>query len=139
MKIPFTGGCMCGAIRYECTVEPLFMGNCHCRDCQRATGSSFAPGMLVPRNAVTIVGDVKYYDVIGDSGRVVGRGFCSNCGSRVLSKPPMSEFLGIMAGSLDDPSEFQPGIDLYTDSAQPWDYMNPELSKFAKMPPPRNG
>jgi hypothetical protein len=137
MNIPFTGGCMCGAMRYECTVAPLFMGNCHCRDCQRATGSAFAAGMLVPRDAVTIVGDVKYYDVIGDSGSVVGRGFCPNCGSRVLSKPPISGLLGITAGSLDDPSKFQPGMDLYTDSAQPWDYMNPELPKFAKMPPPQ--
>jgi hypothetical protein len=134
MKVPFTGGCMCGAIRYECAAAPIVMVNCHCRDCQRATGAAFAAGMLVPRDAVTIVGDVKYYDVIGDSGGLVGRGFCPNCGAWVLSKPPMPEFLGITAGSLDDPSEFQPTMDLYTDSAQPWDYLNPALSKFAKMP-----
>lgn len=60
MKTPFTGGCMCGAIRYECLVEPIAMGNCHCRDCQRATDAAFAATILVPRNAVSIVGDVKY-------------------------------------------------------------------------------
>jgi hypothetical protein len=136
MNIPFTGGCMCGAIRYECTAEPIVMGNCHCRDCQQATGTAFAAGILVPADAVTIVGDVKYYDVIADSGSHVGRGFCPNCGSRVFSKPPIAALLGITAGSLDDPSGFQPAMDLYTDSAQPWDYMNPNLAKFAKMPPP---
>jgi hypothetical protein len=47
--------------------------------------------MLVPRDAVTIVGDVKYYDAIGDSGSVVGRGFCPNYGARVLSKPLRNE------------------------------------------------
>jgi hypothetical protein len=52
MKVPFTGGCLCGAIRYECSAEPIVMGNCHCRDCQRATGSAFAAALLVPRNAV---------------------------------------------------------------------------------------
>jgi hypothetical protein len=73
MKIPFTGGCMCGNIRYECTAEPIVMGNCHCRDCQRATGTAFAAAMLVPLHAVTITGDVKYFDVIGDNGSVSPR------------------------------------------------------------------
>jgi hypothetical protein len=136
MKTPFTGGCLCGAIRYECSAEPIFMGNCHCRDCQRATGSAFAAGMLVPRNTVAIAGDVKYYDAIGDSGSIISRGFCPNCGSQLFSKPPMPEFMGITAGSLDDPTGFQPGMDFYTSSAQPWDYMNPDLPKFAKLPPP---
>jgi hypothetical protein len=134
MKTPFTGGCMCGAIRYECTAEPIFMGNCHCRDCQQATGTGFAAAMLVPRNAVNIIGDVKYFDVVGDSGNIVGRGFCPNCGSRLFSKPPIPELMGIMAGSLDDSSEFQPAVDIYTANAQPWDYMNPDLPKFDRIP-----
>lgn len=134
MKIPFTGGCMCGAIRYECTAEPIFMGNCHCRDCQQATGTAFAAAMLVPRNAVKITGEAKYFDVVGNSGNMVGRGFCPNCGSRLFSKPPIPELMGIMAGSLDDPSEFKPAVDIYTASAQPWDYMNPNLHKFDTIP-----
>lgn len=134
MPTNFTGGCMCGAIRYECSTEPIVTGNCHCRDCQRATGSAFAAAILVPRSAVTITGDVKYYDVKGDSGGIVSRGFCPNCGSRLFGKPPMPELIGIMAGSLDDPSWFQPEMDFYTASAQPWDYMNPELPKFPKSP-----
>ncbi len=138
MKIPFTGGCLCGAIRYECSAEPILMGNCHCRDCQQATGTAFAAAILVPRNAVTITGDVKYYETTGDSGGIVSRGFCPICGSQLFSKPPMPEFMGITAGSLDEPSEFQPVIDFYTASAQPWDYMNPELPKFAKLPSPQN-
>lgn len=136
MKLPFTGGCMCGAIRYECSAEPIMMGNCHCRDCQQATGTAFAAAMLVPRDAVSITGDVKYYDVTGESGSIVGRGFCPNCGSRLFSKPPIPEFMGIMAGSLDDPSWFQPEADLYTSSGQPWDYLNPDLPHFAKLPSP---
>ncbi len=51
-------------------------------------------------------------------------------------KPSIAEFMGIAAGSLDEPGEFQPRIDFYTASAQPWDYMNPDLPKFAKVPPP---
>ena len=134
MKIPFAGGCMCGNIRYECSAEPIIMGNCHCRDCQRSTGTAYAAAILVPSDAVSISGDVKYYDVTGDSGATNGRGFCPNCGSRLFSKPPIAKFMGIYAGSLDDPSWFQPGMDFYTASAQPWDYLNPDLPKFAKMP-----
>jgi hypothetical protein len=136
MKIPFTGGCMCGAIRYECSAEPIFMGNCHCRDCQQATGTAFTAALLVPGAAVTILGEVKYYDLIGDSGSVVSRGFCPNCGSRLFGKRAIDDMVGIMAGSLDDPSQFCPQIDCYTDSAQAWDYMNPALPKFQKFPPP---
>ena len=137
MKTPFTGGCLCGAIRYECSAEPIVMGNCHCRDCQQATGTAFAAAMLVAVDAVTIKGDVKYHHVTADSGSIVSRGFCPTCGSRLFSKPPIPELMGIMAGSLDEPSEFQPGMDIYTASAQPWDYMNPDLPKLDKLPPPR--
>ena len=135
MKIPFTGGCLCGAVRYKCSAEPISMGICHCRDCQQATGSAFAAGMLVPRNALAITGNVNYFDVIGDSGNPVGRGFCPICGSRLFSKPPNPEFIGIMAGSLDDPSDFEPQAEIYAASAQPWAYLNLELPKYAKLPP----
>lgn len=136
MATPFTGGCVCGALRYECSAEPAMAGNCHCRDCQRATGGAFAPGLLVPRAAVKVSGDMTYYEVKADSGNTVSRGFCPKCGARVLfSNSTMSELIGIMAGSLDDPSWCRPAVDLYTASAQPWDYMNPDLPKFPHMPP----
>ena len=67
MAIHATGGCACGAIRYECSAAAAFAGNCLCRDCQQTTGSAFAPLVFVPKSAVTITGDVKYYDVKGDS------------------------------------------------------------------------
>src|SRR5438876_9846382 len=51
MKIPFTGGCVCGAIRYECSAEPIMTFKCHCRDCQHVTGGGFVPGLLVPASA----------------------------------------------------------------------------------------
>ncbi|MBI3244901.1 MAG: GFA family protein [Deltaproteobacteria bacterium] len=136
MSIPFTGGCMCGAVRYECATEPLMAANCHCLDCQRATGSAYASVFFVPKSAVKITGEVKYYESKGDSGSSIRRGFCPTCGSRLFGLPAvMSENMGIMAGSLDDSSSHKPAIDIYTSSAQPWDYMNPEVAKFPKGPP----
>jgi hypothetical protein len=111
------------------------MGNCHCRDCQRATGSAFAAAVLVPIDAVRIIGEPKYYEVKGDSGSPVHRGFCPNCGARLFGKAAASpNLISIMAGSLDEPSWFRPQADIYTASAQPWDHMNPDLPKFAGLP-----
>lgn len=130
------GGCMCGAVRYECSAAPLFMGNCHCRDCQWASGSAYNPAIGVPRGAVKITGNVKYYESKADSGNTTRRAFCSNCGSRLFSYPPFApDLMVIVASSLDDPSIFKPAMDIFTSSAQPWDHMDPALPKFTKMPP----
>ena len=130
-----TGGCQCGALRYECSAEPLFSGNCHCRDCQKATGGAYVPAFAVPISAVKIAGQVKYYDSRADSVNTFSRGFCPTCGSRVFGKTSgFPDFLLITAGSLDAPSRFTPGTDFFTQSAQPWDHMNPALPKFAKQP-----
>lgn len=136
MATQFTGGCACGALRYECNADPMFMGNCHCRDCQKAGGSAYEPAIGVPAAALKITGTVKYYDAKADSGNTVSRGFCPECGSRVLGKTSgMRDLAIVLAGSLDDGSKFQPQMDVYTSSAQSWDHMNPALPKFEKMPP----
>ena len=135
MATSFTGGCMCGAVRYECSAEPIMAGNCHCRDCQKAGGGAFASALAVPTVALKIAGDLKYYDTKGDSGQTVSRGFCPNCGARLLgTSKAMPDLTVILAGSLDDPSWYRPNMDIYTASAQPWAYMNPDLPKFSKMP-----
>jgi hypothetical protein len=136
MPTPFSGGCLCGAVRYVSSAEPVFSINCHCRDCQRTTGTAYAPVMAVPKEAVKITqGEPKYYTAQSDSGETVSRGFCPECGSGLFSKLSASpEVLGLKAASLDDPSWFRPAIDIYTDSAQPWDAMNPDLPKVPKMP-----
>jgi len=136
MSKKITGGCACGAVHYEIGAEPVFMLNCHCRDCQRATGAAYAPVFVVPRNALRVTGEVKYFKVTGDGGKYVERGFCPTCGSRVLGNlERYPDIVGIMAGSLDDPSLHKPVMDIYTSSAPPWDHMAPDLQKFAKHGP----
>ncbi|MDO9046734.1 MAG: GFA family protein [Methylobacter sp.] len=131
-----TGGCLCGAVRYECSAEPVFSGNCHCRDCQRISGSGYVSTFFVPESSVTITGEVKYFDKNGDSGHLVRRGFCPSCGSQVFGKPEIvAGVLGVRAGSLDNPELYHPTMDIYTASAQSWDFMNPDLPKFPQLPP----
>jgi len=136
MPIPFAGGCSCGAIRYQCTAEPLFSLNCHCRDCQRETGSAFAPILGVPKAAFTVTqGSPQYFALTADSGYTTTRAFCATCGSPLFGLPGSApDLVTIRVGSLGDPSGFRPGQDIYTASAQPWDYMNPALPKVPKLP-----
>ena len=58
MSKKITGGCACGAVHYEIGAEPVFMLNCHCRDCQRATGAAYAPVFVVPHAALQVTGEV---------------------------------------------------------------------------------
>ena len=58
MKVPFSGGCACGAIRYSCAAEPLYMGNCHCRDCQRGTGSAYFAAVIVKQSDFSLTGEL---------------------------------------------------------------------------------
>jgi hypothetical protein len=131
-----SGGCACGAIRYECSVEPLASFNCHCRDCQRETGSAFASIIAVPRASVTLVqGRPKYFGLTADSGFTTSRAFCGECGSPLFGQPNRRpDMLTLRAGSLDDPSQFKPNQNIYTATAQPWDFMDPALPKFPKLP-----
>ncbi|MBI3246795.1 MAG: GFA family protein [Deltaproteobacteria bacterium] len=135
MHVPFSGGCICGAIRYECTVVPAFSWNCHCRDCQRASGSAFCPVLYVPKAALTITGESKYYSVKAESGNEVSRGFCPQCGAPVFIQAELvPDLQGLWAASLDDPSQFQPQVQVWTGSAQPWDALHPTLPQIAKAP-----
>ena len=87
MPTSLTGGCACGAIRYACMADPLLALNCHCRDCQRASGTAFAAILRVPAAAFTVTqGEPKFFTVTGDSGNPVSRGFCSECGSPLFSR-----------------------------------------------------
>jgi len=131
----FSGGCACGAIRYECTGEPIMMFNCHCRDCQRATGSAFSAVVYVPAHAFKITrGAPRYYQTSSEGGGHNKRGFCAECGSRLFGGGT-EEGQGINASSLDDPNSFKPQMHIWTSDAQPWDHMDSTLPKFEKYPP----
>jgi hypothetical protein len=136
MTAKIGGGCACGAVRYEIAADPQFQGQCQCRDCQRATGTGHADGLGFPENAVALVGTLSFYEVVGDSGKTVSRGFCPKCGSPVLWKFAVNPGVAVItAGSLDDPGVFKPQAVLYASQGHAWDHLNPELPKFEKLPP----
>ena len=132
MSTKFTGGCACGAIRYECDAEPIVMFYCHCRDCQRMSGGPYTPVVYVPAKAVKITkGTPTYYKTPSAALGENKRGFCPDCGSRLFGGIT-DEGHGITASSLDDPTLFKPQMHIWSSEAQPWDPMEPNLPKFEK-------
>ena len=137
MSKTFTGGCACGAIRYACDGEPVYMGKCHCRDCQRATGSAFEAVVAVPEAAVTMQGTPKVYVSKGDTGNDIRRSFCPDCGGTLMSSADiMPNVVMLTTGTLDDSSQFKPSMQIYCDSAQPWVDLQGDIKRFPKMPMP---
>ena len=135
MSKAITGACLCGQVKYSFNAKPIFSGNCHCRDCQRASGSGYTPAMFVLEQDATITGEVKYYESKADSGRAISRGFCPNCGSQLFSKLELlPNMIGFRAGTFDNPGLYEPKMDIYTDSAAHWDVMNTNIAKFPKSP-----
>jgi hypothetical protein len=114
------------------------MGKCHCRDCQHISGGAFVPFVIVPAEAFKVTqGEIQYHFTESLNRGKHKRGFCASCGSRLTgaeSETP-SEVAGVVAGSLDDPSWFRPQMDIFTCDAQPWDQMDPAISKYEKYPP----
>ena len=135
MSKPYAGGCACGAVRYTCTAEPAFSWNCHCRDCQRASGGAYCPVMYVPQSALTLSGAVTYYAVKAESGNRVERGFCATCGSPLCIRAAwVPKLLGLWAGGLDQSSRFMPQLDVWTASATAWDTLLDGLAKARHAP-----
>jgi hypothetical protein len=134
MSTSFSGGCACGAVRYECVAPPVAMVNCHCRDCQRAGGAGFSPTVIVSAASFRLLrGEPKRYSIRADSGHTAHRAFCDECGAPLFaSSSAREDFIGIRAGSLDDPSWFKPQAEVWTASAQPWDHLGADVPQFPR-------
>ncbi len=124
----YQGGCACRAYRYECQAESVVGFHCHCRACQRASGTGHSSLFALPVSAVSGVGDLKYYDQVADSGALVSRGFCPYCGSPIVCKTSANSAVVILhAASLDDPAAFQPQQSVYCCERQGWDAIDVSL------------
>jgi len=117
------GGCSCGAVRYRLAAKPLIVHCCHCRDCQRITGSAFVVNLWIEREHVQLLsGEPTSFELKGGSGKPHTVFFCGKCGGYVWSKyhrAPGDTVL-LRAGTLDDPSQVTPDVHIFTRSKLPW-------------------
>lgn len=131
-----TGGCLCGAVRYSVADgDAIFVGHCHCKDCQKASGAGKVTVLAVPEAMVTITGAMTSYESKGDNGQPVTRQFCPTCGGQLFSRAStMPGVLMIKAGSLDDSAAVAPQMSVFAGSAAAWDQPAAGIPSFAKMP-----
>jgi hypothetical protein len=131
-----TGGCLCGAVRYEAEGEPRFTGHCYCADCRKASGSGFIPFMGFPASAVRFSGQTRTFTSKAASGADAVRNSCPVCGSLVFGgEVGKDNSFTIYAGSLDDPSSFRPTFAIFTRNRPTWAVIPPDLTVYERMPP----
>ena len=131
-----TGGCLCGAIRYETSAEPVFAAHCQCNDCKKSTGAGHATAGGFPEAAVSFIGNTKAYATKADSGGTSTREFCPECGGRLTFRSSnMPGLVLLMAGSMDNPSAITPTSAIYGKRHLAWDYLDPKVAVSEAMPP----
>lgn len=116
------GGCACGAVRYRLTSAPMFVHCCHCRDCQRQTGTAFVLNALIEADRVTLLsGEIMAFPMPTDSGRPHHIHRCTSCQTALWSNyGGLDQLRFVRIGTLDDPAALSPDIHIYTRSKLPW-------------------
>ncbi|MEQ8393018.1 MAG: GFA family protein [Thalassospira sp.] len=104
-----TGGCLCGKVRLIAKGTPYRVGICHCLDCRKYHGALFHASAIFPQTSVTVSGVTGNYE---------GRHFCTKCGSSVYSQS--DDEIEVNLGTLDEPSQFKPTYELFTDRRENW-------------------
>ncbi len=132
----YSGGCACGALRYETDAEPVFSNHCQCTDCAKRSGTGHSSYLTFPdKTDVTVSGEAKIWTVRADSGFDKHHAFCPVCGTPVyLTFDRMPGIFTVHATSLDVPSLFAPTVITYASRALPWDDMSPTLKAFETSP-----
>ncbi|MEZ5936818.1 MAG: GFA family protein [Hyphomonadaceae bacterium] len=121
-SLPLTGGCHCGALRYEITQAPSMIYNCHCTNCQKIGGGAFATSAAIRESAFAFTkGQPGRIEWTSEAGNLRFGWFCRDCGSRIAhGQVESSRTLSLRGGTLDDTSWIYPVGDIWTRSAQPW-------------------
>jgi len=134
-EILYRGGCLCGALRYEATAEPLYAGLCYCADCRKASGSAFIPFMGFRAADLVITGETRQSHVPSFGGGTATRNHCAQCGSLVFGGlHGQTDAHTIYAGSLDEPSRFEPRIALFVRDRPAWADVKAGLTEYETMP-----
>ena len=129
------GGCLCGAVRYEADGEPAMSGLCYCSDCRKASGSGFIPFMLYRAGAVRFSGSALQFTTRSVRGEDAVRNFCPVCGALLFGGIVGQDTSHtIYAGSLDDPSAFEPKIAIFNRERADWAVLPPGLIVYETMP-----
>lgn len=130
MSVKHTGGCLCGAVRYECAAAALRCMICHCEQCRRHSGGPCLSFVHFPADEFRWIGaePARYR-----SSAFAERGFCATCGSTVsMHEEVLRDRVQVALGSLDDPSRVTPDDHVWTKSRVAWFEVADDLPRFVE-------
>ena len=126
----WTGGCLCGALRYRASADPVRVVNCHCGMCRRTSGAAFMTFVHFPASAFAWTAPPTHYRSSADA----ERGFCPVCGSTLsMREPVLPDRVQVSLGSLDRPDLVRPDDHVWTNSQLPWLEVVDDLPRFATI------
>ena len=130
-----TGQCLCGEVKFQADGEPSIMANCHCKDCQQASGSPYATLVFMEKADVKVTGKVATFDHSVASGNLLTKHFCPRCGSQMFaSNSARPTSIGLRGGTINEQEHVNPQFNVYTSSKINSTPLNPDLPAFDKMP-----
>lgn len=132
----YEGGCMCGAVRYRATNEPIGVVHCHCKICQRNSGAAFLTSVGFSGNTISWRGEQPTLYSSSENGK---RGFCARCGSTISFHWLDIGTIWVHAGTLDHPEEVTPELHLWTERQIPWVKLDDGLPQYPTYVPERKG
>lgn len=131
------GGCLCGSVRFRITAAPIVTRACWCRLCQYLGAGSNTVNVCFHREAVAVDGETRDYRSVADSGNVMHRRFCPNCGTPLFSEAEARPHLiFVRAGTLDDPEIAKPAATIWTSAAPTWACIDERIPRVEGQPPP---
>lgn len=130
------GSCLCGAIRFTIDVPVKELRACHCRNCQKASGATGSVNAVVPSASFRITqGAPRRYSAYADSGRLLHRYFCGDCGSPIYSQRELApESVVVRSGLFDDAGDMKITANIWTASARPWAWIDPAAARHPGQP-----
>jgi hypothetical protein len=130
------GRCLCGAVTYRISAEPVVTRVCWCRACQHLAANGTV-NVLVPTTALETTGELSEYLSIAESGNEMRRRFCPRCGSHLFANSSARpQFTVVRAGTLDDPSAVRPAVNIWASSAPDWACLDRNLQRVEQQPTP---
>jgi hypothetical protein len=131
-----TGGCLCGAVRFHISAEPVTGRTCWCRVCQYIGAGSATVNVVFPAAALSIEGELTDYVSVADSGSRMHRRFCPACGTSLFSaSETRPDLVVVRVGALDDRESFAPAATIWTRSAPGWACIDPSLPQIEGQSP----
>lgn len=131
----FSGHCLCGAIRYEITGEPLIVAQCHCEECRRLSGTGHTVGAMFHAEDLVLKGELVEFSYQSAKNSRVTKSFCPRCGSPVLGRNSRTpDYVTLPLGTMDDTADLTVEVVLFKKDEQHWEDLADDIPRFDGQP-----